>query len=57
MTDAQGKYVFENVEPGVFYPQTIIPRETGDCTNADMSKFIKVEVGSVVNVDLSYSCP
>ncbi len=56
-TDVHGRFVFENVEAGVYFPQATIPRTQGDCIIADAAIFIQVKAGSVVNVNLSYSCP
>ena len=56
-TDSQGKYSFDDVEPGVYVLQTtVVLEQGGSCDNFDLSKFIKVEVGSVATVNLNLTC-
>jgi len=56
-TDAQGRFLFENVEPGVYALQTTnFMRSGGSCGDYDLSKIIKIEVGMIAEVNLSLKC-
>jgi hypothetical protein len=55
-TDSQGRFSFNQVEPGVYALHTRISL-IGVCESTNLSKHIDVEVGSVVSVNLLLTCP
>jgi hypothetical protein len=56
-TDSQGRYLFDNVEPGVYTFQTAVPLEGGGrCNDLDLTRVIKIEAGTVATVNFSLAC-
>jgi len=52
-TDSQGKYSFENVEPGGYVIGAAVK---GKCMILELNETLTVEVGSMIKKDLSLSC-
>jgi len=56
-TDSQGKYSFDNVEPGVYTLQMRIDiNQGGPCEVLDLTKIINIKVGVVAVVNLGLLC-
>jgi len=56
-TDTQGRYLFDNVEPGIYaLHTTFLLEQGGSCDTLDLSKIIKVKADSTAIVNLSLTC-
>lgn len=56
-TDSQGKFSFDNVEPGVYTLQIRISiNQGGPCEILDLTKIIKIEAGTVATMNLGLTC-
>jgi hypothetical protein len=56
-TDSQGRYSFDNVEPGIYTLQIRINiNQGGPCEILDLTKIIKIEIGTLATVNLGLTC-
>jgi len=56
-TDLQGRFSFDNVEPGIYALQTTLFLGTdGSCGDFDLTKIIKIETGTIATINLTMKC-
>lgn len=56
-TDLQGRFSFENVEPGIYALQTtLFLGKGGSCGDFDLTKIVRIETATIATINLTLKC-